>query len=181
MRYFQIIIFILFIIYIICYIIPIYFLNYNFINEIIFKVNPEDIKDVVENKDITLKGKIVLDKEAGTEVARGLSTLGSNVGLGACVGGMAAGVAKAVAKSPLPPVQKAGLVIAAGLAGAVIHTGANAINAQTHAEHSIDKSPTSTNQNILPKDSHEFLGSVNDYAPLEVLLQSIYILNSISI
>ena len=180
-KYFQIIIFILFILYIICYIISIYFWNYNLLSDVILKVNSDDIKDVVENKDITLKGKIVLDKEAGTEVARGLSTLGSNVGLAACVGGIAAGVSKAVAKSPLPPVQKAGLVIAAGLAGAVIHTGASAINAQTHAEHSINKSPTSTNQDILPKDSHEFIGSVNDHTPLEILLQSIYILNSISI
>src|SRR5215468_2020865 len=160
MKYFQIIIFTLFIIYIICYIIPIYFGNYDLLNDIIFKVNPDDIKDVIENKDITLKGKVVLDKEAGAEVAKGISTLGSNVGLGACVGAMAGGVAKAVAKSPLPPVQKAGLVIAAGLAGAVIHTGANAINAQTYAEHSVDKSSTSTNQNILPKDSHEFIGSI---------------------
>jgi len=179
-KYSQIIIFILFIIYVICYIIPIYFLNYNLFNDVILKVNSDDIKDVIENKDITLKGKIVLDKEAGAEVAKGLSTLGSNVGLGACVGGIAAGVSKAVAKSPLPPIQKAGLIIGAGIAGAVIHAGANAINAQTHAERS-NKSPNSTNQNILPKDSHEFISSLNDHTPLEILLQSIYILNSISI
>ena len=180
-KYFQIIIFVLFILYIICYIIPIYFLNYNLLNDVIFKVNSYDIKDVVENKDITLKGKIVLDKEAGAEVARGLYTLGSNVGLGACVGAIAGGVSKAVAKSPLPPIQKAGLIIGAGLAGAVIHAGANAINAQTQAERSINKSSTSTNQNILPKDSHEFIDSLSDHTPLEILLQSICILNSISI
>jgi hypothetical protein len=128
-----------------------------------------------------LKGKIVLDKEAGAEVAKGLSTLGSNVGLGACVGAIAGGVSKAVAKSPLPPIQRAGLVIGAGLAGAVIHAAANAINAQTHAERSINKSSTTTNQNILPKDSHEFIDSLSNHTPLEILLQSICILNSISI
>jgi hypothetical protein len=122
-----------------------------------------------------------LDKEAGAEVAKGISTFGSNIGLGACVGAMAAGVSQAVAKSPIPPVQKAGLIIGAGLAGAVIHAGATAINAQTHAERSINKSSTFSDQNILPKDSHEFISSMNDHSPLEILLQSIYILNSISI
>lgn len=176
-KYFQIIIFILFIFYIIYYIVSIYIGNYNLINDIIYKVNSDDIKDAIENKDIVLKGKVVLDKEAGTEVARGISNLGSNIGLTGCVGAMAAGVAKTVAKSPLPPVQKAGLVIGAGIIGAVIHTGASAINAQTHAERSINKSLASTNQNILPKDHHEFISSVNNSTPLEILIQSICILN----
>ena len=151
------------------------------LNDVIFKVNSDDIKDVIENKDITLKSKIVLDKEVGVEVAKGISNLGSNIGLSACVGGMAAGVAKAVAKSPLPPMQKAGLVIGAGIVGAVLHTGASAINAQTHVKHSIDKSPASTNQNVLSKDVNEFIGSINDHTPLEILLQCICILNSICI
>jgi hypothetical protein len=94
---------------------------------------------------------------------------------------MAGGVAKAVAKSPLPPVQKAGLVVAAGIIGAAVHTGASAINAQTHSEHSINKSSVSTNQNVLPKDVNEFISSINDHTPLEILLQSICILNSICI
>jgi len=180
-KYFQIVIFILFIIYIIYYVISAYFVNFNLFNDVVLKVNSDDIKDVIENKDITLKGKIVLDREAGAEVARGISTLGSNVGLGACVGAMAGGVAKAVSKSSLPPMQKAGLVIGAGIAGAVIHAGSTAINAQAHAERYIDRSPVSTNQYILPKDSQGFMGSVNDHTPLEILLQSICILDSICI
>jgi hypothetical protein len=36
-------------------------------------------------------------------------------------------------KSSLPPVQKVGLVLFSGVAGAVIQTGANAINAQRFA------------------------------------------------
>lgn len=36
-----------------------------------------------------MKGKVVLNKDAGAEVARGLSNLGTNVGLGACVGALA--------------------------------------------------------------------------------------------
>lgn len=126
-----------------------------------------------------LKGKVVLDKDAGAEVARGLSNLGSNIGLGACVGALAGGVAKCVAKSSLPPFQKAGLVVVSGIAGAVLHTGASAINAQTHAASS--KSSGSTGQTVLPKDVNQFIGSLDDLAPLEILLQCIYILNSLCI
>ena len=132
-------------------------------------------------KDITLKGKVVLDKNAGAEVARGLSNLGANVGLGACVGALAGGVAKSVAKSSLPPFQKAGLVVASGIASAVLHTGASAINAQTHAASSISKSSSSTGQNTLPKDVNQFMGSLDDLTPLEILLQCICILNSLCI
>jgi hypothetical protein len=180
-KYSQIIVFILFIIYIICFLSSINFLDFYPFNNIVCQVNSDDIKDVIENKDITIKGKVVLDKEAGTEVAKGLSNLGSNIGLGACVGAMAGGVAKAVVKSPLPPMQKAGLVIGAGLIGAVIHTGASAINAQTHAQTHADKSSTATNQTALPKDVNQFIDSITDYTPLEILLQCIYILNSICI
>ena len=171
-KYFQIIIFILFILYIICSIIIIYFGYYNLFNDNILKVNSEDI---------TIKGKIVLDKEAGAEVAKGISTLGSNIGLGTCVGTMAGGVAKTIAKSPLPPVQKAGLVIGAGVIGAIIHAGATAINTQLRAEHYVNQSSVSTNQNILPKGVNKFIGSIDDNTPLEILLQCICALNSICI
>ena len=180
-KYSQIIIFISFIIYIISSIISIYLGGYILLNDTICHINSDDVKDVLENKDIILKGKVVLDKNAGAEVAKGLSNLGANVGLGACVGALAGGVAKSIAKSSIPPFQKAGLVVASGIAGAVLHTGASAINAQTHAASSISKSSGSTGQSTLPKDVNQFIGSVNDLTPLEILLQCICILNSLCI
>jgi hypothetical protein len=58
-KYFQVIIFILFIIYIIYYGV-LYLWNYNLLYDV--KINLDDIKDVVKDKDITIKGKVVLDK-----------------------------------------------------------------------------------------------------------------------
>jgi hypothetical protein len=118
-----------------------------------------------------------LDKQAGAEVGKGLSNIGANIGLGGCVGALAGGVTKAIAKSSIPPFQKAGLVIASGAIGAVIHTGASAINAQTHATKSINKLSGSTNQSVLPKDVNNFIDIANDITPLEILLQCICILN----
>ena len=128
-----------------------------------------------------MKGKVTLDKNAEAEVARGLSNLGDNVGLGACVGELASVVAKSIAKSYIPPFQKAGLVVASGIAGAILHTGASAINAQTHAASSISKSSGSTGQNTLPKDVNQLIGSLHDLTPLEILLQCICILNCLCI
>jgi hypothetical protein len=120
-----------------------------------------------------------LDKDAGVEVARGMFTLGNNVGLGACVGALAGGVAKTIAKSTLPPVQKAGLIVGAGLIGAVLHTGASAINAQSSVNKT--KSLNNLNQDVLPKNVNEFIDTTNNISPLEVLLLCITILNSINI
>ena len=155
--------------------------THNLLNDIIFKVNSDDIKDAIENKDVILNGKVVLDKEAVTEVARELSTLGYNLGLAACVGSMTGGVAKVVIKSYIHPLQKAGLVLSVGIVDAVLYTGASAINTQIHAEHSIDKFSAYTNQSLLPKDVSIFVGFINDQTPLEILLQCIFVLNSISI
>lgn len=95
--------------------------------------------------------------------------------------GRAGGVAKIIAKSSIPPLQKAGLVVASGIAGAVLHTGGSAINAQTHAASSISKSSGSTGQSTLPKDLNQFIGSGDDFTPLKILLQCICILNSLCI
>jgi hypothetical protein len=117
-------------------------------------------------------------------VAKGISSLGSNVGLAASIGAVAGSVTKGIAKSSLPPVQKAGLAIAGGLAGAVLHVGASAINAQTHAAAQL-KSTNNTNtssdipqsitttSDLIPKGINKLVNS-NDLStvisPLETLL-----------
>ena len=176
-KYYQVIIFILFITYIIYICIG----GYVLINDTICRINPDEVKDALQNKDIKLEGKIVMDKTAGAEVAKGLSTFGSNVGLGACVGALAGGVAKSIANTSIPPFQKAGLIVASGIAGAILHTGASAINAQTHAAAHINKSSDSTSKDTLPKDINQFIGNVDDSTPLEILIQCISILNSLCI
>ena len=179
-KYSQIIIFTSFIYYVIYLIITIFLWNNNLLNDIICHVNPDD-KNINENNKVTLQGKVVIDKYAGAEVAKVLSNVGSNVGLGACVGALAGGVAKTVSKSSIPPFQKAGLVVASGITGAVLHTGASAINAQTHAASSINKYSEDIGKNASSKDLNNFLDFGNDIAPIEIILQCINILSWVSI
>lgn len=137
--------------------------------------------EALDKGDITLKGKVVLDKKAGAEVAKGISMVGSNIGLGACVGTIASGVSKAIASSPMPPARKAGFVILGGLSGAAIHSGASAINAKRAADN--NNKPSDGN---IKSDSPE---SYLDYFPsgedtryfLENLVWSISILNLVSL
>jgi LAGLIDADG endonuclease len=178
-KYFQIIIFISFICYIVYFVIYMLFGNYNFIiNDIISYLNDDD------KKNITLQGKVVLNKDAGVEVAKGISSLGSNIGLGACVGALAGGVSKTIASSGIPPIQKAGLVIAGGVIGAVIHTGASAINAQKHYPVNNNTNNVQSNSidpNSLSNDINKLIDVGNDTTPLEIILQCILILNNISL
>jgi len=88
----------------------------------------KNFKDKVDKKDINLHGHVSIDKDAGESIGKGISTVGSNIGLSASIGGMAAAVGKGVSKSSLPPMQKAGLVIGAGIVGGAAHTTLSSIN-----------------------------------------------------
>lgn len=84
--------------------------------------------DKVENPTINIQTNIQLDKEAAQDIKTSINTLGRNIGLAGTVGAVTGGVAKVISKSSLPPLQKAGMVIAGGVAGAGIHMGASAFN-----------------------------------------------------
>jgi hypothetical protein len=68
-----------------------------------------------------------IGKEAVTEISKGVSSLGSQIGLGATIAGLATAVSKSIASSSLPPIQKAAIVIVGGVAGGAIHTAASAM------------------------------------------------------
>lgn len=105
---------------------------FNF-SDMIPHIKPEDkdLGEIAKNPNIQLEGKIEVSKEAGAEIAKGISNLGSNLGKAAAIGAVAGAVAKVLVKSPLPPVQKAGLVMAGGTVGAGLHVGISAVNDQS--------------------------------------------------
>jgi hypothetical protein len=71
---------------------------------------------------------INVSKEGAEAIASGLQSTGSQIGLGAAIGGLAAAASKSIAGSGLPPIQKVGLIGAAGVLGALAHSGATALN-----------------------------------------------------
>ncbi len=71
-----------------------------------------DIINCVNDKDNNINlhghGHVTLDKDAGKAIGQGLSTIGSQIGLGATMVGVGTAVGKAIGKSGMPPLQKAG-------------------------------------------------------------------------
>lgn len=82
------------------------------------------VSDVIiyakDNNDLNLHGHVTLDKEAGKAISQGMQTVGSNIGLGASIAGVSTAVGKTIAKSSIPPLQKAAIVADGGLLGGVI-------------------------------------------------------------
>jgi hypothetical protein len=115
--------------------------------------------DPDKNPKVSIGANIEVGKEAAAEISRGISSVGSNIGLAATVGTVSAGVAKVIAKSSLPPVQKAGIVVAGSIIGGGIHIGASAINRLNNIVVSSNSISTSdTTNNTTSDDSTTNLG-----------------------
>jgi hypothetical protein len=118
---------------------------------------------------------VEIGKEAAIEISKGISNLGTNIGLGATVAGITTAAAKSISKSYLPPVQKAGIIFAGGIIGGIIHVAASAINHNNISYNSQILSKSINNDNV-----NKFL-DINNNSPLEILLQCINILSDINI
>lgn len=150
----------------------IYIYIYNYI-DIVSCLNDED--------KINLHGHIYIDKSSAKVLSQGLNTIGNNIGLGASIAGVGGAVAKGIAKSSIPPMQKA-IIIGSGAAlGGLIHTVANAINRNNALQ---DSSISNTNNNIsnISSSINKFLDdSLFNISPLQELLISIQITSYICI
>lgn len=160
----------------------------------------------LDKSNIQLEAKVDVGKEAAQELAKGISNVGSNLGLAATIGGMAAAVSKAIAKSALPPTQKAAIVMGSGFLGAAIHTGATAINSQTalsahitrikaeaaakakaeimannESNQALAAAKAALNSPNTPKGSSSFMPNLDIVSPLKSLLNVIYIINALSL
>ena len=81
-----------------------------------------------EGNDPTVSTTVVASKEGLKHIGDGLMSVGSNIGLGATVGGTAGAVASVIKSAPIPPVQKVGAVLIGAVAGGAIHVGVTSIN-----------------------------------------------------
>ena len=140
--------------------------------EIVTYINDKD------SVNLSAQANIDIGKEAAVEISKGISNVGANIGLGATVAGVSSAVAKGISKSSLPPIQKASIIIGGGVVGAVLHVGASAVNSRRNFDNSAYLE--CSNNVASSKDINHFLDTVND-SPLEILLQCIYILNSVSV
>lgn len=132
-----------------------------------------EIISYANNKDsvnLNAQANIEIGKQAATEIGKDLS----NIGIGATVAGVLAVVAKGLSKSSLPPVQKAGVIMAGSVIGGVIYVAASAINYNRNIPYS-SQSSTKGSRGV------NHLLDVNNESPLEILLQCISILSQVSL
>ena len=151
-----------------------------------FQILADIILQVKDDKDVHMHGHITIGEEAGKSISQGLSTIGSNIGLGATVAGVASAVAKGISKSSIPPVQKAGIIMSAGIVGGAIHTLGSSINRNNSLNSesiNLGSSETGSSISILSNNNkgNNFIDINTDYTPIEILLQCINIITHISL
>jgi len=157
--------------------IPFYIIYYMFN---IFNPSLTDlITYMADNKDVNLHGHVKVDKEAGKAIGQGLQTIGSQIGLGATIAGVATAVGKTIAKSSLPPVQKAGVVVGAGLLGGLFHSSISQYNIRRNYNENI----TNIMDTAIINDSNinKFINDNVSSSPLEVILSNLELTNYICI
>ena len=142
-------------------------------------MNTTVIAHINDDNDINLHRHVNIDKEAAKELSQGLSVIGNNLGLGATIAGVSGAVAKGLVKSAMPPMQKAGIIVDAGLIGGLSHSKLTIINRNSilinekeniHNNYSSNLSNSNSSINKLADDS------ISD-SPLIDLLFNIEITN----
>lgn len=141
------------------------FITFNTINVTDLICNAKD------ESDINLHGHVNVTKDAAKELSKGMSTIGSQVGLGATMAGIGTAAGKAIAKSSIPPVQKVGLVLGASMMAGLFHSKISNINRKSVIEDHV-------NNNIANNDItksiasyvNKFVNDVTQSSPLEDLL-----------
>jgi hypothetical protein len=147
---------------------------------IILVYNSINIIDVIsyvnDKNDIGLQGSYNLSKESAESIGKGmntigqgLSTVGSQLGLGATMVGISTAVGKGVAKSGIPPVQKAGFIVGSGLIAGLGHSLVSSINRNAVIAINTTTTTNTTTTITTPSDVNKFVDNSN-ISPLQEFL-----------
>ena len=105
--------------------IPMLFIIY-ILNQIDLDINI--VNYIKEEKDINLHGHVSLDEKAAKVLGNSINSVGSNIGLGGSIAGLAMAGSKAIAKASVPPLQKIAMIGAAGALGGITHMAVSTAN-----------------------------------------------------
>ena len=119
--------------------------------------------------DINLHAHVNVTKDAAIEISKGMSTIGTQLGLGATMVGVSTAVGKALVKSGMPPLQKAGLIVGSGLTAGLGHSIISTLNRNQVLSENIDKSNLVPNSTNISKNISKFLDD-SQSSPLQDLL-----------
>ena len=120
---------------------------------------------------------------ASIEVSKDAAeSLGTNIGMAGTIGTVAVAVSRSIAKSPIPPLQKAGIVVGSAAAGGAIFVGTNVVNRISIAAsrssgentHPITKPTTTSGSNFPDGGVNKLLDdSTDSFSDLMLLILSI--------
>ncbi len=135
---------------------------------------------IIDKDSVDVHGHVHVTKEAGKAIGQGLNTIGTNLGLGATIAGVSAAVAKGITKSSLPPLQKASIIVGAGLIGGMSHSKISTINRNNVLEENL-KNGCSNNSSNLDSSVNKLIDDSLQSSPLQDLLSNLEITNYIFI
>lgn len=118
-----------------------------------------------DSEDINLHGHVSVNQEAGKAIGQGLQTIGTQIGLGATMVGIAGAVGKAVAESGMPPLQKAGVILGSNVISGLAHSRISIMNRNTINETDLNTSSSIDNNSNISKFLSDLISS-----PLQDLL-----------
>jgi hypothetical protein len=160
--------------------IPLYliysFYNISIMMEIVSYVMNND-KNI--STDVDINATVSIGKDAASELAKGMHTIGSQVGLGASIAGVGAAVAKGIANSAMPPLQKAGIIVGSSLITGLGHSIISNINRNKVLHDNIPTEGTSIASSNTTNGLNKLIDNTTPSSPLENLLFYIEALNYI--
>lgn len=126
---------------------------------------------IEDKQSVNLHGHVNVTKDAAAEISKGISAVGSNIGLGGTIVGVASAVGKVIVKSGMPPMQKASVVLAGSMVGGITHSMIS-----RHNKNEIIHQNPSDHIGSICKNINKFLDN-DSYTPLEGMLYDIQIMS----
>ena len=136
-----------------------------------YQLNSLNFLCINDNDNVNLHGHVDISKDAAIEISKGMSAVGNNIGLGGTIIGVGTAVGKVIAKSGIPPLQKAGIVMAGSIVGGVTHS----IISRHNRNEILYQNPNNYT-NSLPKNINKFLDN-DSYTPLEGMFSDMQVMS----
>ena len=105
--------------------------------------NIDFVCSIKDENGVNLHGHVNVTKEAATESSKGISTVGTQIGLGATIVEIGTAGSKTVTKSSMPPLQKTGFIVGSGLIAGIGHSMITTYNRSKILSESINASTAS--------------------------------------
>ena len=128
------------------------------------------VNDNNTNPDTDFNATVSIGKDAAAELAKGMQTIGSQIGLGASIVGVGTAVGKGIAKSAMPPLQKAGIIVGSSLIAGLGHSVISNVNRNKVLHDNISTSTNTASYNSTNDVLNKFIDNTTSSSPLENIL-----------